>query len=281
MARQKRLFLTEESRREVCDLYNSGLSIDKIALHFGVSIVPIKIILKEEKVPIRSRSEANLMRYKFSKCPLNENFFSHFNSLSCYWAGYLSADGSLDNDSNCLTLDISVKDIMHLEQFLEDIQLDVKPIINADKATCRFSCSYAQIKCDLVNNFNILPNKTKIGIFPTKILDKDNLRHFIRGYYDGNGCLKFERTSSGVVLRVEIASTESFLHDLRTVLEETCGLGRVAIRPTNGTYSLQYGGKQVIRLLDYLQKPQCYRYLFRKTLRAASDRHQIPLEEVV
>lgn len=52
---------------------------------------------------------------------LNKTFFRDFNELTCYWAGFIAADGCLRQNWRTLNFCLNAKDIEHLESFSKDI----------------------------------------------------------------------------------------------------------------------------------------------------------------
>ena len=59
-----------------------------------------------------------------------------------------------------------------------------------------------------------IPNKSLILKFPNKDIftNKDLIKHFIRGYVDGDGCLTY--TSTGRLV-IEIIGTKEFLEEIK------------------------------------------------------------------
>jgi intein-encoded DNA endonuclease-like protein len=78
--------------------------------------------------------------------------------------------------------------------------------------------------------------------------------HFIRGYFDGDGCI-----SSGLVsskkrwLAVSMLGTYEFLEAIRA--EINLSAGKVAKKPGTNVYKLSYHGKnRMFQMKDYLYK---------------------------
>lgn len=134
----------------------------------------------------------------------NKNFFEHIDSCEkAYWLGFLYADGCITRfyrgeNLRSMSLEITLKkeDEGHLFRFLKDIEGNV-PIKH--KEVGKFPCSKLVINCtkmcrDLIK-LGCVPQKSLIAVFPTKEqLPSVYERDFIRGYFDGDGCVYFNET---------------------------------------------------------------------------------------
>ena len=137
-----------------------------------------------------------------SKYIYNESYFKEIqNEKQAYWLGFLYADGCITRfyrneklKSMSLELTLQSDDIQHLQYFKDDLETNV-PIkhkiisnkYNADKIVlnCTSMCR------DLIN-LGCTPTKSLTLEFPTeKIVPKNLLRHFIRGYFDGDGGVSY------------------------------------------------------------------------------------------
>lgn len=128
---------------------------------------------------------------------INDSFFCDPKILNSYWAGFIAADGCIleKKINNILQLELSCKDIKHLEKFKKDICFDgniykTQRCTNYHKevCSCKISISSQKICDDLRINYNITPRKTNT-IKPPIILDDTNSLAFICGLIDGDGCI--------------------------------------------------------------------------------------------
>lgn len=118
----------------------------------------------------------------------NESLFDEYSEEACYWAGFLAADGNVDCKKR-VRLMLKYDDIIHLEKFKACLGSTHSVSSNTDKYNrCSFEFTSPHI-CEILElNYNIIPNKTDCLKFPKHIPDK-YLRHYIRGYFDGDGSL--------------------------------------------------------------------------------------------
>lgn len=117
----------------------------------------------------------------------NESAFDDYSEESCYWAGFIAADGNVDS-KNRIRVMLKYDDILHLEKLRE--YLKSTHSISSNTTTynrCSFEITSAHIREMLEFNFNIVPNKTDKYKLPS--IPKAYLRHYVRGYFDGDGSI--------------------------------------------------------------------------------------------
>ncbi len=114
---------------------------------------------------------------------IDKGFFKIWNSRMAYILGFTCADGNVYNRT--LAWDLSNKfesNLDLLKKFNHALHSNY-PIV-ARRFSYRLKISNPIILRD-IKNLGIIPNKTKILLFP-KVPD-EYLRHFIRGFLDGDG----------------------------------------------------------------------------------------------
>jgi hypothetical protein len=202
----------------------------------------------------------------------NENFFSYDTPESFYIAGFIAADGSLQQRqySKILKICLSDKDLAHLEKIklaLDSDHIikiyDVKPsklVITTHKCA-ELSITSNQIYDDL-QRFNIMPNKTFTYNMPEWLINHSMVHHFMRGYFDGDGTISTSSKQGGF----NILGTKSFLAQYRTILENNCKLNHNKICVKGNVFSLSYGGRHMMCKL--------YQFLYRDAT-ICLDRKQI------
>lgn len=170
-----------------------------------------------------------LYKSKYGKYSVNQNYFSNIdNEWKAYWLGFLYADGYVIFDDSTsktkciLGVGLSAKDEGHLFKLKDSLQTD-SPIkrFNTNYKNCESSkltvCNLKIVKdlCQL----GCVPNKSLILQFPETFIVPDELiRHFMRGYFDGDGCVSVNKTKRTVHLNV--IGTKDFLEEWRKVLFE-------------------------------------------------------------
>ena len=145
-----------------------------------------------------------------------------------YWLGFLTADGWINkNDktnAGVTGIELQYGDINHLKKFNKSIGGNYKitdrwkecPISTKDKEKKHHLCC---IRIFSLTMYNSLANK---GFSKDKSYDchmpmlrQDLIRHYIRGYFDGDGCFCYTNKSFSISF---ITASRVFHEDLITIL---------------------------------------------------------------
>ena len=137
---------------------------------------------------------------------VNENYFNNIDTEDkAYWLGFLYADGYITQRG--FGLAVKSEDRPHIQKMLDamDSDYDIKDYVTSTKTKnnygehgySRVIVSHKQLREKLIQ-YGMVENKSLI-LEPPKIeFGTDELkRHFIRGFFDGNGSIsgkKEERT---------------------------------------------------------------------------------------
>lgn len=157
----------------------------------------------------------------------DETFFNVIdNEKKAYWLGFIIADGCIyrgsDKWSYRLHINLSIKDLNHLEKFLNDLSADytIEESISKEHNKIK-STKIATVKinstrlCKDLLSLGISTNKSMNEIFPN--IPDHLYRHFIRGYFDGDGSIYNSRRSK-LEWHFSIVSGLKFLTDLSSKL---------------------------------------------------------------
>lgn len=140
-----------------------------------------------------------------------KNVLTQFHTIDteekAYWLGFLYADGSVGSKEDKVELGLAEKDYHHLEKFKDFIGLPNKISYRESTKSYRYSFRSKSCKQDLINQ-GCVPKKSLILKFPTKEqVPRELIRHFIRGYFDGDGWF----SNTGSCFQVGIIGTEDFI----------------------------------------------------------------------
>lgn len=246
--------------------YSEGVSISKIASEHNVDRHSLSKALKRHFPDlVVSRRNYN----KITGTPLNSKFFSVIDSEEkAYWLGFLYADGYLKKDKPVIELSLKSSDKEHLLKFLNSIESDSKIYdrsikLNKKQYPSSRVCLYNRELHSNLESLGCMNNKSKILRYPT-FLNKDMERHFIRGFFDGDGSITLESNSLDRVSRVRIFSgSEVFIKELSARLNRYLDIDINYVWDRT-CFALVYGRKEEkIKVLDYMYK-ECNIYLDRK-----------------
>ena len=156
------------------------------------------------------------------KFTVNHNYFSNINTeQKAYWLGFIYADGYISRTKygKYFGIALSEKDLNHLEKLKKDLNATypIKHYINKfcfDIKTkfvyVRLLIASDQIFNDLSNN-GVIEHKTLVLTFPSKEIVPDHLiHHFVRGYFDGDGCWSKNKGE----FAFKLCGTSSFLKSI-------------------------------------------------------------------
>jgi len=182
-----------------------------MATALGVNQVTIKGSLKY----------LNLIAPKinFRKAVFNENYFETINTKDkAYFLGLLYADGNIYKTlptlkhkkvRKRLQIFLNAEDKYILELFSN--YLDYKGKLYKDRKGYRFLIHNDKIVSDL-ENLGICERKSLILKFPTEEQVPSHLiHHFIRGYFDGDGCISIDNRCKNLRATVNFTGTSQFL----------------------------------------------------------------------
>lgn len=245
------------TNEEIANLYNSGLSIQKVSELSGISNTQIRRILKKLNIKSRSHRTNQVIEHQiFERYNNGENseliaknlninpstvcriikrlggnirspkenkrkyniIHNYFENIDCeykaYFLGFLMADGNVHCKYNSAKLSVHEQDIDILEKLRSALFPNEKPKICSDRNIYKIlNITSSQIKNDLIS-YGCVPNKT----FKLKLPSLGNLqRHFLRGFYDGDGCINISNNRVRSILTGYtgmLKEIQKFLHTL-------------------------------------------------------------------
>lgn len=169
----------------------------------------------------------------------NESKFDHYyfsaidSEQKAYWLGFIMADGNVQDrvkrGAMQLSLHLAGRDAYQLELFREAINSNKN--INTCQAdgSVRFALSSDRMCSDLIS-IGCVPRKSLVLQYPSIPESLD--RHFIRGYFDGDGHVG----THGTRLFAGVTGTEDFL----LLVRKRLGLSQTIIK-RSGCCCLQWG----------------------------------------
>lgn len=199
-----KLELSNEELNNIITDYTNGISMENIVKKYHHDKNTLKRILMENDITIRNKIEAiQLAREQNDFIPLNrkykvnDDYFANQNDKMAYFLGFLMADGNVSSTDNKIQICLSEEDADFLEFFYNEI--GGSPIAhytqnNGKQKICRWQCLSSKIKKDLIY-YDVIPRKTGFAKIPTN-LRKDFYPDFIRGYFDGDGCIWIEKNGA-------------------------------------------------------------------------------------
>lgn len=227
--------------------YLKGLSLVKMAKLYKIGRKEITLKFKKRGYKIVNRQ---------NKLRVREDLFKSIETEEdAYWLGFIYADGYILNNGY-LGIDLSYVDYEHLLKFADYCQFDKDKVVkkqktnfpNSFKSRIGFATQHLRQR---FFDLGIIPKKSLILKFPDYL--KSNLvKHFIRGYVDGDGCITYSLKKKSLKIRysLSIISTYEFLTDLRKVIPITNKAKLLKDSRWKGnTFSFSIGGHEDLKII--------------------------------
>lgn len=241
--------LTKLQMEEMIHLYTSGIekntrNLDK---KYSVALGSCYNNLKRR----------NLLKYRPGEyaLSLNQNYFSKIDTEDkAYFLGLIAADGHIYKNKPSISLSLNKEDGYDLlSEFLDKIKSNTKITLYKDirtdykrKETANITLSSKVLKDDLLN-LGIYPNKTSSLKFP--VLNKDVVKHFIRGFIDGDGSYYYKRG----ILCTSIVGPYDFLIEMQKIISNELQIPITKLtKHKTGVYYLIYAHKNTEKLRNWL-----------------------------
>ena len=183
----RRKIFTQKQIKEIIRLGRSGVGMVKISKKYKVNWKIIQKIFRNNNI------SPNLSRYTND---WNGNFFNNNNKEVAYWAGFLMADGSLYGN-NKIEFVQKYNALINVRRFCKAAEIPLKKIkkkkvhyyLRGEKRkflAARIVVGALGLKQSL-KRWGIIHRKS-YNFLPPKI-DKKNLPHYLRGWFDGDGSI--------------------------------------------------------------------------------------------
>lgn len=241
----------------------------KLAVEYQTTNISLTKISQREKIDRGNLSKKfkNLgieIINRQNKSKFNEHIFDSIDTEEkAYWLGFIFADGYIQfkNKNSSYTFELSLKgsDINHLYKFNKFMEYEGNNVkIGKTKCNkkeflrCRWSITNKHL-WEILNAYGCSPRKSLILNFPKKEIFKDIclIKHFIRGYFDGDGCISRYIHKNIVTPHINIIGTLSFLNEIDKY-SQIVSIKKHDKRHNQNTYSNEYSKENGLNLIKYL-----------------------------
>lgn len=243
--------LTEEFKPKIIELYVDKMyGASKVSDILNIPVNQIRQFLREENL---TRSPGTTKLYTCNEAYFHEIDKEH----KAYWLGVLYADGNVSKE--CAThsghIILSSKDTSWIELFKKGIRYNGKTYQETHNV---FKKTISKVK---INSDSMFSDLCEIGCIPAKSLiiripaiPQNLIRHFIRGYFDGDGTVGIYRNTPKGTTKV---LRSGFCSGSREFLEAiTCYLPtnmRTVKKASNrNLFQIMFSTNDSIALYEYL-----------------------------
>lgn len=229
----------------VCQKYINGQTIFEIKDDLLIGHETIRRIL----------NKYNLVR-EVRKHKIDESFFEKINNEEKAWLlGFLIADGYICTGRNySIRIELANKDKYILEYISNRIFKSTYPVADVDnKQSSYLNITSKKMVSDLINLHGFDNNKSITASYP-KTIGKNLHNHFIRGVFDGDGCIQITKRNEGMF---EITGQPKLIIPISKIIKYKCKTKSLPpFIPRNnqiGVGSIVFtGNHQIRRIRDYL-----------------------------
>lgn len=207
---------SDELNQRIIELYEKGIKQKQIFYDLLISGNGLTKILKRNNIPKRSYSENNQKYYRDSY------YFDNIDTPNkAYILGLLYADGCNYVPHHSITLSLQEQDIETLEKIKAEIKYDGPIRLNKlheknerYKNQC-ILCINDEYMSKRLETLGVVQAKSLKVVFPD-FLDDNLLRHFLRGYFDGDGNIYYYEKDNKWT--TQTVGTKDFCENMKTIL---------------------------------------------------------------
>lgn len=264
---KKRVFSSTDIEN-ILDLYRDGQTIGEIAKLYQIRYTKISDLLKDNNIKIKNVTDyytadelATTRKYGFKR----DYFDSIDTEQKAYWLGFLFADGNVHipkgstGGSKGGTVEIGLKasDDYHINNFIRCIDgenpIEYRDVKLGDKTypSARVQLNSIEMSNDLIHK-GCIPRKSLV-LEPPKHLPQQLIRHFIRGYFDGDGCICFKK---GKYFTISMEGTVGLLNWIKDCLKNI-GIDSISIYNNDNTKSKTlsiFKHENYLKFFNYIYK---------------------------
>lgn len=245
--------ISSDIEQQICEAYDSGTGVMRLAKQFVLHRATIQKTLIRNRVKLRKTSPyINTYDVKF---------FDTYTAETCYWAGFILADGCVRSDRDCVNIHLQSGDREHLVKFAKSIGFAGQVEDDQKGKSCRISVAGKWFPNALRDQFSISSRKSLTSTFPVQVPSK-HWAHLIRGIFDGDGSISYVYQADGRIIPIlSFIGTTALLgflrkhfHTLGVSLKSRNKYAPIVDHQTEGIGYLSYSGKNAMLILDYLMK---------------------------
>lgn len=215
---QNKSRIDNETGNKIISLYKCG----------NISVTGVCKIINAnrlDKIPVSSiykflhRSNIDVINYQ-NQTKFDETIFDNIDTEEkAYWLGMIFADGYISSRDNTFELSLKESDYNHLNKFNLFMKYNgnnIKQRVREKYKSYRWLVVNKHL-WNTLNNLGCTPRKSLTLKFP--IISSDLTQPFMRGYFDGDGCITYSRKGT-IFPIIFLLGTKEFLEKVQNILSE-------------------------------------------------------------
>lgn len=233
------------TKQQIKEFYSQGFTITQIAKLANCNPSNIYTHLKRMGIGCRDFSE-------YRKYSIDKDFFKIINTEEkAYILGFLYADGYNQVTKKQIRITLQRGDEDILKKINKALKHNKPLYILKNNTVIDLSINSKDMSLDL-EKLGCVQNKTFKITFPYEHLSKDLIRHFIRGYFDGDGCISINKKND---VQLNITGNSIFISQIQDILVNELNITKTKLQYYRNVCGMYYHGKNIcLKVLDYLYK---------------------------
>lgn len=220
--RHQTLNFSEAEISQMYSMYCDRIKVEDIAQQYGIDVTSVYNLFKRNGLQVRDFADSR------REYDIDVTYFDEINTPNkAYIMGLFYADGCNKTSKRQVDISLQEEDI----HILEDIKREIKtsrPLSFKNykdknpnhKNQYKLSITNKHIS-ETLSSLGMVDAKSLVLEFP-KWLNEDLYSHFIRGYFDGDGCLYLGNGKCNP--EVSIVSTIMFIEKIQEILDNQIGV---------------------------------------------------------
>lgn len=244
--------VSKEMQQQIIQAYKNNMSLREIEKQFNVTRATVSKFLEQNGIKL---IKGNHYRKYFH----NEDFFENIDTEEkAYWLGFMFADGYIINNEHRYGQDgfgltLAQDSIDAIEKFKKSLNATNPICYDNSKPTgqrqVKLVCCSQKTVNDLIDK-GCIKNKS-CYLQPPKHIPEELIRHFIRGFFDGDGSLmRHQKSEKSIIFSLDFTTT----YNMAKWLQEILKLGSIfpeKRRDSTWYYSIG-GNQQVLQICHYM-----------------------------
>lgn len=174
-----------DKEQEILEEFKKNPNYLSVSKKFSLSPTTIKKIVNKNDL------YSDIGVYGNKQHNVDEDYFKVIDTEEkAYWLGFIAADGCVYECGNSkrFQINLSTVDLEHLKKLKESLKTDYEITFSRNDEICTLTICNKNFSENLIKQ-NIIPRKSLV--FEPPEIREDLIHHFIRGYFDGDGCIYY------------------------------------------------------------------------------------------
>lgn len=248
----------------ILDKYSNKQSIQSIADELSISTNTVWNCLLEYNAADSNRTSRiyDIDETKFESISTEEE---------AYWLGFFMADGYVDEVKGELSLCLQYRDKEHVDKFIQFLGSNKSGYYKDNNGHDAYRVDIGSRKLtDNLKKLSCCQAKTYTSKFPSyQKVPKRLMKHFIRGYFDADGCACISKNSLSFSI---VSANKQFIYRLQDFLVKELKINKTKINESlnSNTNNILY----CIRNSAYKDLKRIYNYLYSDATIFLERKHQ-------